>query len=362
MAAAGVLLGLGATAPTESPLRVTNVRVAQANIVMTVSLPEEVRDISVESAADLVDASWRPVPFTLAETADGLVRLTVPQPDSRRYFRIRTMPIATPTTERVARSSTALAYVAARPVEARKLKTGELVFELNFALRLDGSDRIRITRKGVVWGHVNWDWPHSAVQLNDLHWQPAEQNVMTVPEGMSLLPDKCNFSAARVSVKRGRDMVVLERGADAIVVHVNDTPVGADDYEFTITIPATIPAPPAKKSHVNVVLPIVARIDGSDRLLITQERAEWQHGKWKWPTNVTIGGVAWQPETAPVLTNTAGTAFLTNIVDFSSVRILNREARDTCVVESTPTSTTIYFADNPNGADRYAVELGFSGK
>lgn len=217
-----------------------------------------------------------------------------------------------------------------------------------------------MTRDGVLWEHVNWDWPDTDVSINGVSWQPRLKNVLMSAGPGPFLPPDASFLGAQVKVAKGRDTVVLEREEDALLILVNDTPPGAAEYEFTVTIPKARRVPKAHgRSAPELRLHIAAEIDGSDRLVITREQAEWSHLRWKWPSWVTINDYDWHPDRQPVLTNAAASAFLDTAVDFSSCEVLEREGRDLCVVEALPSSVVVHFADNPNHAALYRLTLGF---
>jgi len=107
-----------------------------------------------------------------------------------------------------------------------------------------------------------------------------------------------------------------------------------------------------------VVLDIQADIDGSDTVTITPEGAKWAHKHWDWPSNVSINGVEWDPQAQPELASTGKLSCLTK-ADLSTARVIERSGRDTVAVETMDGAVTVYFADSPNGADRYEVKIAF---
>ncbi|MDD5596800.1 MAG: hypothetical protein PHV82_02580 [Victivallaceae bacterium] len=100
-------------------------------------------------------------------------------------------------------------------------------------------------------------------------------------------------------------------------------------------------------------------IDGSDEILITNEKAIWKHKHWGWPTNVKINGISWNPQQTPFLLNRGKTKYLKNNVDFSHIRILYKSGRDSVIAVPGKNSIKIYFADNPIGAGIYKLNLAF---
>jgi len=57
--------------------------------------------------------------------------------------------------------------------------------------------------------------------------------------------------------------------------------------------------------------------------------------------------------------NVGTNAFLPSGVDFSTARIVNRNGRDVGTMWAEAEALWIQFADNPNGADVYELELSF---
>jgi hypothetical protein len=104
-----------------------------------------------------------------------------------------------------------------------------------------------------------------------------------------------------------------------------------------------------------IMVDITADVDGSDVLKLMNWRATWTHKYFQIAQNVTIDGRPWDLKSQPTL----------NVpellgADMSSVKVLSRSGRDTLAVEGTANGITIYFADNPAGADTYRVRLGFN--
>ncbi len=333
---------------------IADVRMASSNLSLDVQLPADAQEATVEAAEALANAPWRPI---VSQRVSGgeTAHFELPQPAARMFFRVRTrstplFPDAT---------SDTLSYQTLASVQQTAQATSAAL-EVTFRFRLDGSDRIRITRDGVLWEHVNWDWPGTDVTVNGVRWQPRLKNVLMSAGPDPFLPADAAFLGAQVQVTQGRDAVVLERARDALLVLVNDTPPGADDYAFTLRIPrggaaqgATAWGPPP------IQLRLAADIDGSDRLVITRDQATWEHIRWKMPSWVTVNDFDWQPGQHPVLTNAPPTAFLDKTADLATCEVLEREGRDLCAVEATPAAVIVRFADNPNDAALYRLTLGF---
>jgi hypothetical protein len=114
-------------------------------------------------------------------------------------------------------------------------------------------------------------------------------------------------------------------------------------------------SPRAGSSH----LKIAARIDGSDCLTITPTQATWEHKFHACPTSVTLNDVHWNPKKNKVLKNEGANTFLPTGVDLSSAKIVARKGRDLATLWANSDSLQLYFADNPNSADAYELEISF---
>src|SRR6185295_9152773 len=107
------------------------------------------------------------------------------------------------------------------------------------------------------------------------------------------LPTGFAFDSATLEIIKARDVVALERAADGLLVHMDDTLGGPDDYEFIIRFRQSHPKPVRKSTPAN--LKIVADIDGSDCLHLTADAARWEHFRWRFPTTVTLNDQVWNP-------------------------------------------------------------------
>ena len=140
-----------------------------------------------------------------------------------------------------------------------------------------------------------------------------------------------------------------------VLIHFDDTPNGADNYQVQVGFtpkPAPIISPAA-------TLHIVATIDGSDVLQISNSGATWIHKYWNNPSNVSLNGIAWDTVDDPTLPNSGATAFLPADVDLSTVVFTKSAGRDTATYEVFPNYIDVFFADNPVGSDVYDVTLNF---
>jgi hypothetical protein len=122
--------------------------------------------------------------------------------------------------------------------------------------------------------------------------------------------------------------------------------------------PPAIAAMPANPSPA-ATLKIRAQIDGSDRLKITTNAATWTHLAYSPPRAVRLNDVAWDLAATNVLANSGTNTFLPAGIDFSTARIVHREGRDLVTLWTDADAMWVTFADNPNGADAYEVEISF---
>jgi hypothetical protein len=106
-------------------------------------------------------------------------------------------------------------------------------------------------------------------------------------------------------------------------------------------------------------LRIVADIDGIDELHIDAQGARWVHRAWKWPSEVRLNTVAWNPEKSSALKNEGATKFLNGPVAFSTARMIKKEGRDMAVMEHTDGGVVIYFVDSPVDRSNYEVAIIF---
>lgn len=95
---------------------------------------------------------------------------------------------------------------------------------------IDGSDRLVIDKSGIWWEHRHWQWPKEVV-LGDVHWNPRKTPTL---DYSTVLSGPVDFSSAQISINQARDMVVLQRSNDRIVVDFADSPLGRADYDVTI--------------------------------------------------------------------------------------------------------------------------------
>jgi hypothetical protein len=244
------------------------------------------------------------------------------------------------------------------PSLGRRLSdTGDAIFHFKGAV--DGSDKIVISREGALWQHAHWHWPLEAVTINGVQWNPQEKNYLTTAAPAKFLPEPFSLESVRLEIIQGRDVVALERGTNALIVHLDDTPAGASDYEFKIHFQPGRAKPVTRGASSIAHLKIAAQIDGSDFIKITPVEAAWDHKAWGNPAEVTLNDVRWFPEVTTVLKNEGTNTFLPSGIDLSTARIVSRKGRDLATMWAEKNELWIWFADNPNGNDLYELEIAF---
>lgn len=344
-----------AVLPINQPV-ITSLALAGTNLVFSASFPDGVDRAVLEMRPTLTD-NWQQAALLDVPTNGGDMQFSIPQPAlDTAFFRLNVSLRTTSQSE----LSGEVRYLAVPPL-AEIITNGSPEAVFHFKGQIDGSDRIVITHKGAFWEHVNWGWP-GTVTVNDSQWNPLEKNFLTTTGAVSYLPERYSLSAANLEIIEGRDVIALERTNDALVVYLNDTPSGAAPYEFKIHFhPAVAKTSPPRPSTA-ATLKIAAQIDGSDRLKITAREAIWTHLAYSYPAAVTLNDAPWDLSQTNVLLNAGTNAFLPSGVDFSTARIVRRNGRDLATMWADNDAIWITFADNPNGADSYELEISFGQK
>ncbi len=103
---------------------------------------------------------------------------------------------------------------------------------LHIRADIDGSDTLIIDKQGARWIHRHWDWPKEVV-LNQVHWNPRKNSKLEYTD--LHLQGAIDFASARLTIHEARDLVVLERNPDRIVIHFADNPLGRADYDVVVT-------------------------------------------------------------------------------------------------------------------------------
>lgn len=358
-----VALGCGRTfavVPADS-LVINSISIAGTNLDFVATFPPDVAHAVLEMRPMLAD-DWQPA-ATLTVPADGgTIEFTLPMPAlATAFFRLNASMLApanapanVPAGTQV---SAELQFVVVPPLGPDGANTNEAVF--HFKGMIDGSDRIVIKQGGALWEHVNWGWPNGTVSVNGRQWNPSEKNFMTTTGAVLFLPEKYALMSPRLEPMAGRDVVALERTNDAIIVYLNDTPTGAAPYEFKIHFPLATGKPEPEHPSKAATLKINAVIDGSELLKITANEATWTHRAWGLPQAVKLNDVPWNLRQTNVLANSGTNVFLPDGVDLSSAKIVSCKGRDLATMWADDDALWVNFADNPNGADAYELEISF---
>jgi hypothetical protein len=103
---------------------------------------------------------------------------------------------------------------------------------LRITASVDGSERFIFTKDGVHYEHRFWGEPKD-VTFDGEPWIDLENT----PAGWKNLSAHLDLTKARITERKGRDVVALEQTADGFDLYLCDSPNGYDNYEVTIAIP-----------------------------------------------------------------------------------------------------------------------------
>jgi hypothetical protein len=355
---------MAAAVPPDAPV-INSIAVTGTNLDFVATFPPGVARAVLEMRPTLL-AEWQWAATLNVPVAGGVMEFTFPKPAlETAFFRLNasspvpnnssTNPPATAVAPNAV--SAELQFVAVPPLGPDSTNADDAVF--HFKGMIDGSDRIVITREGALWEHVNWGWPDGAVTVNDTRWNPSEKNFLTTTGAVAFLPEKYSLTAVSLEKIEGRDVVALERTNAALIVYLDDTPPGAAPYEFKIHFKKVTAKSLPTRHSPSAMLKIAAQIDGSDLLKITAREATWQHQAWSPPGVVRLNAVTWELGRTNVLANVGTNSFLPPEVDFSTAKIVRRQGRDLVTMWADADAVWVSFADNPNGADDYELEISF---
>jgi hypothetical protein len=331
------------------------------NLVLMAIVPAEFGQVTLEMRPTL-NTAWQAAGTLDVATGGGQLTFAIQKPGDMQFFRLR----ATSNTASAGVVSPELNYVTIASLgpdtggSARgwgNSSEPEAVF--HFRGMVDGSDRILITRDGAFWEHAHWGWPEGTVNVNRTQWDPRQKNYLTTTGTAKFVPEAFSLEAVDLERIKGRDVVALERTNNALIVYLDDTPAGADEYEFKIHFHTARPKPYSARASTPANLKIAAEIDGSDCLRITAGEASWEHKHWSGPANLKLNGVAWPVEQINVLQNTGTNRYLPQGVDLSTARIVSYKGRDLATLWAGKQELSVWFADNPNGSDHYELEISF---
>lgn len=355
-ACAALLSVVAAVNHPDPPFAFTSVSVIGTNLVLRAAMPAGLTGPALETRAGF-DSAWQTVNVALTTMADGKLEFVLPKPGANIFLRLRASAVAGADRSESAAVSPSLSFCMISPLPLVTNRSGEVEAVLRFKGRVDGSDKMLLKRDGLFWEHINWGWPEGAVTVNEASWKPADQNYAAPGSNRPLLPPGFAFHSAKLEIIKARDVVALEHGADGLIIHMDDTPAGPDDYEFIVRFREA--RPKAVRKSTPATLKIVATIDGSDCLHLTANGARWEHFQWEAPTTVTLNDRAWNPAQDAALKIDKTNFLLPAGVDLSSARIVGRKGRALATLWATAEEVKVNFADNPNGSDTYELTIAF---
>jgi hypothetical protein len=341
-----------------APLAITAMAMQGTNLLLTAWVPPGLETVSLDTRASL-ETPWEQFEQRNAPAAGGEMVFNFPQTgEVTRFFRLRAEPVVKPSqlVKPAPLVSSELKFVPVTSLGA-SLSNGNAVF--HFKGKVDGSDKILITHDGAFWEHVNWSYPPEPVDINGVKWNPSQKNYVSTIGPMKFLPESFSLESADLDVIKGRDVVALERTRDGLIVYLDDTPLAASEYEFTVAFHPAAPNSDKPQASVAAHLTISAWISGSDVIKITGAEAVLKHKTFALPSEVTVNGIPWDVRQKSGLKNEGATQFLPAGVDFSTAKIVSRKGRDLATAWGTKDTLWVHFADNPNGSDKYEIEIAF---
>ena len=344
-----------------SHLALTSIDAQGTNLTLVGAVPPGLGQVALEMRPSLV-APWKAAGLLEVPAGGGELTFAIPKPGDMQFFRLR----ATASVASAGVVSSEVNYVTIAPLgwdpdgpPRGKSSSAEPEAVFHFKGLIDGSDRILITRVGALWEHAHWGWPDGPVTVNRIQWDPRQKNYLTTTGTARFLPEGFSMQAVELERIKGRDVIALEQTNNALIVYLDDTPVGPGEYEFKIHFHPAPPKPSPARASTTATLKIAADIDGSDCLTITSTEATWEHKCWDGPANVRLNDVRWPVRQTNVLPNAGTNLFLPSGVDISTARIIGRKGRDLATLWTDEQVLRVWFADNPNGSDYYELEIGF---
>ena len=103
---------------------------------------------------------------------------------------------------------------------------------ITISATIDGSERFVFTPDNVWNIHGQWS-PPQKVFFNGEPWP----DLSAPPPGWADLAGSLDLTGASIAVRKGRDVIALERTGDGFELIFADTQMGAASYEVTLSIP-----------------------------------------------------------------------------------------------------------------------------
>ncbi len=103
---------------------------------------------------------------------------------------------------------------------------------ITISATIDGSDRFIFTPDNAWNSHGQWSPPQKVI-FNGETWPDLSQP----PPGWAEMAKSLDLPGASIVVRKGRDVIALERTADGFELLFADTQMGGATYEVTLSIP-----------------------------------------------------------------------------------------------------------------------------
>ena len=103
---------------------------------------------------------------------------------------------------------------------------------LDIRAKIDGSDILSITPKGLTWIHKYFNAP-ADVSINGVHWNVSQDLSLPLTGPLAFLQN-VDLSTAKVLKRSGRDTIALEHTDEGLAVYFADCPSGAGRYGIKI--------------------------------------------------------------------------------------------------------------------------------
>lgn len=122
--------------------------------------------------------------------------------------------------------------LAARDQKPKEVRSSGASMLITFSATIDGSDRFVFAPDNVWNIHGQWGQPKNVI-FNGDPWLDLSQP----PAGWAELAKGLDLPGASIAVRKGRDVIALERTADGFELLFADTQMGSATYEVTLSIP-----------------------------------------------------------------------------------------------------------------------------
>tara|TARA_R110002095_G_scaffold188226_5_gene165676 strand:- start:142576 stop:143625 length:1050 start_codon:yes stop_codon:yes gene_type:complete len=108
-------------------------------------------------------------------------------------------------------------------------------FQLNIAVRIDGSDTLTLSEDRLTWRNHAYRYP-SILIMNGIEWKTTQTQVLANQGGTRVLPHHIHLTSVRLKKQRGRGPVSLKVTESQIQVTFDDSkPGGASHYVIVLS-------------------------------------------------------------------------------------------------------------------------------